>query len=92
MGKLFLFNAAVNADLIWLAVLGAINSVLAAYYYIRVVLSMYLGEVSSVDRIQPSASTYIALAVVSTGIIALGIMPSMLLELARTVVADLIRV
>src|SRR5712692_3738743 len=42
LGKFYVFKAAVNADLIWLVVLMAINSVLAAYYYLRVIVVMYM--------------------------------------------------
>ena len=44
MAKLFVFGAAVKADLAWLVALGAVNSVVSAYYYLRVVRVMYLGE------------------------------------------------
>ncbi|MEE8518068.1 MAG: NADH-quinone oxidoreductase subunit N, partial [Dehalococcoidia bacterium] len=40
MGKLFLFNAAVNADLAWLAVIGVVNSAVSAYYYLSIVRVM----------------------------------------------------
>ena len=42
MGKLFLFNAAVNAGLVWLAVVGAVNSAVSAYYYVGVIRTMHL--------------------------------------------------
>ena len=42
MGKLFLFNAAVNAGLVWLAVVGAVNSAVSAYYYVGVIRTMRL--------------------------------------------------
>ena len=46
MGKLFLFNAAVNAGLVWLAVIAVINSVVSAYYYIGIIRTMYLRDPS----------------------------------------------
>ena len=42
VGKIYLFAAAVKSELAWLAVLGAINSVVSAYYYIRVIRTMFL--------------------------------------------------
>ncbi len=42
--KLFVFRAAVEANLAWLAVLGVLNSALSAYYYAGVVVQMYLRE------------------------------------------------
>jgi NADH-quinone oxidoreductase subunit N len=41
-GKLFVFRAAVEADLSWLAVVGVINSAISAYYYLGVVVQMYM--------------------------------------------------
>ena len=42
--KVYVFNAAVQADLVWLALVGVLNSVISAYYYLRVVLNMYTQE------------------------------------------------
>ena len=42
-GKFFIFNAAINAGLSWLAVIGGIASVIAAFYYLRIVYLMYFG-------------------------------------------------
>jgi len=43
-GKLYVLNAALQADLTWLAILGVIASVISAYYYLRIVYLMYFGE------------------------------------------------
>ena len=43
-GKFYIFKAAVNSNLIWLAVLMAINSVIGAYYYLRLIVAMYMRE------------------------------------------------
>jgi NADH-quinone oxidoreductase subunit N len=41
-GKLFVFRAAVEANLGWLAVLGVINSAISAFYYLGVLVQMYM--------------------------------------------------
>jgi len=46
-GKMVVFLAVVEAGLIWLAVVGVLASVVAAYYYLRVVKVMYLDEVEA---------------------------------------------
>src|SRR6202040_3562931 len=46
-GNFYIFKAAVNSHLIWLAVLMAINSVIGAYYYLRVIVVMYMREGSA---------------------------------------------
>ena len=42
IGKLYLFAALLNNGWIWLAVVGALNSVISLYYYVRVFRNMYL--------------------------------------------------
>jgi NADH-quinone oxidoreductase subunit N len=44
MGKLYLFGAAVRAEYYGLAVIGVLNSTVAAYYYLRVIVFMYFRE------------------------------------------------
>src|SRR5688500_17808154 len=41
-GKLYVFGAAVNHNLAWFAVVGALNSVIALYYYARVIKTMII--------------------------------------------------
>ncbi len=41
-GKLYVFGAAVNAHMAWFAVVGALNSVIAVYYYARVIKTMII--------------------------------------------------
>ena len=43
-GKLYIFMAAVEAKLFWPAVLGVLASVVASYYYLRIVKVMYFDE------------------------------------------------
>jgi NADH-quinone oxidoreductase subunit N len=82
-GKLFLFNAAINADMVWLAVVGVVNSVVSAYYYVSVVRVMYLRESDNPARIIVPAYAWAALAVTSAAILVLGLWPGGLLEVAR---------
>ncbi len=43
-GKFYVLHAAVQADMAWLAVAGAVASVIGAFYYLRIVYYMYFGE------------------------------------------------
>ena len=43
-GKFYVLNAAVEANMAWLAVAGVIASVIGAFYYIRIVYFMYFGN------------------------------------------------
>jgi NADH-quinone oxidoreductase subunit N len=51
-GKLYVFGAAVNADLAWYAVVGALNSVVSVYYYARVIKTMIIDTGEITDRIR----------------------------------------
>ena len=91
MGKLFLFNAAVNSGLVWLAVVGAVNSVVSAYYYVGIIRVMYLRPPAG--GAAPDAPTLlprIALGVTLIAILVLGLWPGGLLEVARTAASGLI--
>jgi NADH-quinone oxidoreductase subunit N len=44
IGKLYIFYALIDARLIWLVVIGALNSVVSLYYYVRVIRGMFLKE------------------------------------------------
>jgi NADH-quinone oxidoreductase subunit N len=46
MGKFYVLSAAVKAQYYWLAVIGVLNSVVAVYYYLRVIMAMYFKESS----------------------------------------------
>ena len=43
-GKFYIFKAALESHLVWLAVLGLLNSAVAAYYYLRILVVMYMHE------------------------------------------------
>jgi NADH-quinone oxidoreductase subunit N len=51
-GKLYIFMAAVEAKLFWPAVLGVLASVVASYYYLRIVKVMYFDE--GTEALDPS--------------------------------------
>jgi NADH-quinone oxidoreductase subunit N len=44
VGKLYLFVALLDAQWIWLAVVGALNSVISLYYYVRILRNMFLRD------------------------------------------------
>jgi NADH-quinone oxidoreductase subunit N len=80
LGKFYIFKAAVDSHLIWLAVLMAINSVIGAYYYIRLIVVMYMREPSAeIAATAPARfplSVNVVLAIAAFGTIFLGLLPS----------------
>ena len=83
IAKLYIFNAAVESDLIWLVVIAVLNSVISAFYYLKIVSIMFLGEPADAERVVTSGAMKIALAVAVVGIIAVGVVPSPLIDAAK---------
>ncbi|HUJ41051.1 MAG TPA: NADH-quinone oxidoreductase subunit N [Candidatus Acidoferrales bacterium] len=83
MGKLYIFRAALNARLTGLAIILAINSVISAYYYLRVVRVMYFSDPS--PEWNPGPVPYavsVVLLVTSFATVYLGLFPDMVRDLA----------
>ncbi|MEE8369961.1 MAG: NADH-quinone oxidoreductase subunit N [Dehalococcoidia bacterium] len=80
IAKLYVFNAAVQADMVWLAMVGVLNGVVAAYYYLRVVLNMYAGEPASETPIRPGFYLGLAMTISVVGLLVVGVFPNPLLQ------------
>ncbi len=83
MAKFYIFSGAVKHGLLWLVVIAVINSVISAYYYLRVVKAMWLGEPASKGRIPSSVALRLALAISCLGVLMLGIIPGYVMKLAE---------
>lgn len=90
MAKLFIFSSAVNAGLIWLVALGLINSVVSAYYYLRIVRGMYLSNSDQQGSFATPIGTRLALGVTAFGVLIIGIWPQGLMSVADKAVSGLI--
>ena len=83
-GKFYIFKAALDANLVWLAVLGLLNSAVAAYYYLRILVVMYMKEPGEATlSLQPlSLGISATLWVTALGTLVLGSVPSLMLNFA----------
>jgi NADH-quinone oxidoreductase subunit N len=83
-GKFYIFKAALESHLVWLAVLGLLNSAVAAYYYLRILVMMYMHEPSEAVRVAEPLPLGLKAALVlpAIGTLLLGIWPTALLEFA----------
>jgi NADH-quinone oxidoreductase subunit N len=92
VGKFYLFGAAVRSGYVGLAVIGVLNSALAAYYYLRLIVYMYMREAAA-PTVSPAASFAggLALAVALAGIVVFGIAPAPFIDLAQAAVTPLLR-
>ncbi len=88
--KLYVLVATVDAGVAWLAVAIALNAALAAFYYLRVIVYMYMREPEAEPApIERSPLTVLALAVSVGGVLALGIFPDPIIEFLRSSAASL---
>jgi NADH-quinone oxidoreductase subunit N len=81
-GKFYIFKAALESHLVWLTVLGLLNSAVAAYYYLRILVMMYMRDPSpAVEAVEPlSPSMRAALLLPALGTLFLGIFPGWVLN------------
>ncbi len=84
-GKFYIFKAALQSNLIWLTILGLLNSAVAAYYYLRLIVLMYMREPGEVTgAIEPLPLTlHAALILPVIGTLLLGIFPGALIQFAN---------
>src|SRR5216683_424685 len=79
-GKFYIFKAAVNSHLLWLAALMAINSVIGAYYYLRVIVVMYMressAEATALGPVRFPLGVSVVLFVTFAGTILFGVYPN----------------
>jgi NADH-quinone oxidoreductase subunit N len=84
-GKFYIFKAAVNSHLIWLAVLMAINSIIGAYFYLKVIVAMYMREPAedsaATAPIAFPATVSIVLVICALGTVYFGLVPNQALRL-----------
>jgi NADH-quinone oxidoreductase subunit N len=80
VGKYYLFWATVEANLIWLALLGVLTSLISAFYYLRVVVGMYFSDPSLDAPTQTYATLATALFVTAAGTLLLGLWPGPVLD------------
>lgn len=90
VGKLWVFAAAVKADIIWLAVVGVVNAIISAYYYLRVLVVMYMHDPSSEVKVINSSALMLALAIMALVTLYMGIAPNTFFELVQESVAAIL--
>jgi NADH-quinone oxidoreductase subunit N len=83
LGKFYVFNAALESNLIWLAILLALNSVLGAYYYLRVIVAMYMREPAAEIAAEPVPWTLsVVLCIAAAGTVFAGLFPARIIDFA----------
>lgn len=82
--KFYVFSAALRANLIWLTLIGVVNSAVGAYYYLRIIVVMYMRESRKQVPVRPVSfglGTALTVSVIAT--LYLGIFPNRVLQYAQ---------
>ena len=82
--KFYVFSAAMKANLIWLTIIGVINSAIGAYYYLRIIVVMYMRESRQSVPVTPVPfGLGLALTISLVATLYLGILPDRVLQYAQ---------
>jgi NADH-quinone oxidoreductase subunit N len=88
MAKFYVFLSAAQAGLLWVVIVGVVNSVVAIYYYLRVVFAMYVAE-GDAEPLPVDRHAAVALGIASIGLIVLGVVPESAIVAAAKAAAAL---
>jgi NADH-quinone oxidoreductase subunit N len=92
IAKFYVFSAALQSNMVGLVILGFLNSAVAAYYYLRLIVVMYMREPRTevpVSAVPAGMGAAMALSLAAT--IYLGVLPGRVLDYAGRAVAELSR-
>ena len=79
--KLSVLQPLLAADMVWLAVVAVMFSLIGAFYYLRIVKLMYFDEPTDTAPIAPTLDVSVLISVNGLAVLALGIMPQSLMAL-----------
>ena len=82
-GKFYIFKAAIDSNMFWLTALGLLNSAVAAYYYLRVLVVMYMHEPETTEHVSAIPSGLkLTMWITAAATLVLGVFPGLVLDFA----------
>jgi len=87
--KLYIFWATVERGLYWLALLGAVLTVVALYYYLLVARRMYIDPPTRPEPLPVPGVLRVAIAVCAMGVVAMGVYPEPWVQTVMRIAATL---
>jgi len=91
LAKYLVFQSSIKAGLIWLTIFGVFNSAVAAYYYLRVIVVMYMFEdTSSLPKLKLPKMLATALVILVLLTVILGVFPGQVIQLTLDAAAELL--
>lgn len=99
-GKLYMFMEALNEDqyasarltLLWLVALGLLNSVVSAFYYVRVLKAMFLRQPEGGGLAQPSSAISLPILIGTAVVVVFGLYPAPLIDSMRAAAVPMLEV
>jgi NADH-quinone oxidoreductase subunit N len=90
--KFYVFRAALDSGLIWLTILGLLNSAVAAYYYLKILAAVYMQEPGEATNTLEPLAPGLRLTIWATalGTLVLGIFPSTLIDFVSSSAAAVV--
>lgn len=84
-GKYYLFLAAIETDMVWLAILAVISSVISAWFYLGLIVNMYFREPEADQAAMPAVGglSRMALALTIAGTLIVGFIPELIIRAVR---------
>jgi NADH-quinone oxidoreductase subunit N len=82
IAKWYIFNAAVQEQHYWLAIIGVLTSVVSVFFYLRIVVMMYMTDGADVIRPRVPSAAIAGLALATAAVFYLGVLPTQVLKLA----------
>ena len=90
--KFYVFSASVKANLIWLTIIGVLNSGVGAYYYLRIIVVMYMRESRKEVPVTPvPLALRLALVCCILATLYLGLFPGRVLQFAQDSAQQLVQ-
>lgn len=87
LGKFYLFTAALQAGLVWLALVGVATSVVSVAYYLRAAYAAYLGPARAGVRVQPAPWAGVGVTLSAACTLLFGVLPGPLTSWVQRVAA-----
>ncbi len=81
--KLVVLEEVIAADMLWLAIVGIIFSVIGAFYYLRIIKLMYFDKPEDTSPLESSLDTRLMLSLNSLAVLGLGLFPGGLLAVCQ---------
>jgi len=73
--KLFIFQAAIDKHMYFLALLGAVLTIVALYYYLVLASRMYIDAPEKPGRVALAAPLFVAILICALGVVVMGLYP-----------------